>query len=361
MDIAKIDKNLAEFEYETDAELTYYTLPAEGFSVHGVEYSEKDKRFERIPVDTANEISWGIFNLSRMLTGGRVVFSTDSDVLDLIVECQDCTFRLNNMPPFSACGMTLHEICDNGWWQFVHCFLPKSNDKFGYAFKQKLKGGKMRNYILHMSLFQDAKSIKIGLKKGSKVEVQRPYRTDVKPILYYGSSVTMGCCVSRADMTYQALISKWNNVDFINHGYSGNAKGEPKMAEYLAKHYDPSLFVCAYDYNAENYEFLRDTHYKFFETYRKGNPNVPILFLSRADTDSNPDGITGRREVILETLRRAKENGDNNVFYLDGREFFGFDDRDKCTIDDCHPNDLGSYRIAKVLYKKLIEINKKFK
>lgn len=219
----------------------------------------------------------------------------------------------------------------------------------------------MRDYILHTSLYQDAKSIKIGLKKGSKVCVNKPYRTDVKPILYYGSSVTQGCCVSRADMAYFALISKWNNVDFINHGYSGNAKGEQLMAEYLARHYDPSLFVCAYDYNAENYEFLRDTHYNFYEAYRKINSNVPILFLSRADSDSNPDGITKRREVILDTIRRANDNGDFNVYYLDGREFFGTEDRDKCTIDDCHPNDLGSYRIAKVLYKKLIEIDKKFK
>lgn len=361
MDLKKIDKNLVDIAYESDEELKYYTLPADGFSVHGIKYYEEEGRFLRMPFTFAKSVNYGLFTLSRMLAGGRIIFSTDSDVLDLVVECQDSAFRVSTMTTVSACGFTLHEIQDDGWWQFIHNFVPTNDDKFGYRFKQKLKGGKMRNYIIHTSLYQDAISIKIGLSKNAKVEVLRPYRSDVKPILYYGSSVTQGCCVSRADMAYQALISKWNNIDFINHGYSGTARGETAVAEFLAKEYDPSLFVCAYDYNAETADFLRDTHYNFYKTFRKINPDVPVLFTSRADADSYPQSIAERKAIILETVKRAKDEGDDKVYFQDGGEFFGVKDRDKCTIDDCHPNDLGAYRIAETLYNKFIEIDEKFR
>ncbi len=359
MDINKIDKRLADNEYEYDGNLNYYTIPCEEFSLHGVSYNDVDKRFERVPFATAEKISSGVAQLSRMLTGGRILFATDSDVIELVVKCQDCSFRFSTITTVSGCGISLHEICDDGWWQFIHNFIPKNDDKFGYSSRQKLKGGKMRKYILHLSLYQDAKSIQIGLAKDSKVELLSHYR-DVKPILYYGSSVTQGCCVSRPDMTYQALISKWNNIDFVNQGYSGNAHGEVLMADYLTSTYDPSLFVCAYDYNAETVDFLKETHYNFYERIRKGFKNLPILFVSRADTDSCPDNVKKRKEIILDTINKAKASGDNNVFFIDGATFFGDDDRDKCTIDDCHPNDIGAYRIAKNLYKKMIEIDKKF-
>lgn len=45
------------------------------------------------------------------------------------------------------------------------------------------------------------------------------------------------------------------------------------------------------------------------------------------------------------------------MYYIDGESLFGADDRDLCTIDRTHPNDLGSYRMAKAILpviKKMI-------
>ena len=38
--------------------------------------------------------------------------------------------------------------------------------------------------------------------------------------------------------------------------------------------------------------------------------------------------------------------GDSNVFFLDGHTFFRGPDEDSCTVDGCHPNDLGFHRMA---------------
>ena len=61
-----------------------------------------------------------------------------------------------------------------------------------------------------------------------------------------------------------------------------------------------------------------------------------------------------RRRIIFDTYNNAVKNGDNNVYYIDG--FTLFPNRD-CTVDGCHPTDLGfwfmSEKIGDVLAKIL--------
>ena len=47
-------------------------------------------------------------------------------------------------------------------------------------------------------------------------------------------------------------------------------------------------------------------------------------------------------------LKAYKE--DKNVYYLDGGSWFAGVDPDACTVDNCHPNDLGFYVMAKNMY-----------
>ena len=130
------------------------------------------------------------------------------------------------------------------------------------------------------------------------------------------------------------------------------------MCEYLAK-IKCSLFVCDYDYNAPNPEYLRNTHYNLYQVFRKAQPNTPILFVSKPDYDYDATSEE-RIQIILETVKKAKENGDNNVYFLSGKDLYGDKDRIQCAVDSCHPTDLGFYRIAEKIYEKLKEIDKKF-
>ena len=60
-----------------------------------------------------------------------------------------------------------------------------------------------------------------------------------------------------------------------------------------------------------------------------------------------------RRSVIIETYTRALAEGDKNVYFVDGASLFADDEWHACTVDGCHPNDLGFYRFAKTLYPTL--------
>ena len=48
-----------------------------------------------------------------------------------------------------------------------------------------------------------------------------------------------------------------------------------------------------------------------------------------------------RRRVIIDTYHYAVANGDKNVYFIDGESIFRGPFEDSCTVDGCHPNDLG--------------------
>ena len=73
------------------------------------------------------------------------------------------------------------------------------------------------------------------------------------------------------------------------------------------------------------------------------------------------DEFKARREVVKATYQAAIANGDENVYFIDGETFYGETDRNLCSFDDCHPNDLGFFRMAStirpVLQKVLEELD----
>ena len=55
-----------------------------------------------------------------------------------------------------------------------------------------------------------------------------------------------------------------------------------------------------------------------------------------------------RLEIIRGTYSRALAAGDRKVAFVDGRKLFGRLQAE-CTVDGCHPNDMGFYRMAEVI------------
>ena len=353
-DISKIDKNF-DLHYESYANcMTYYPIPHPAFALYGIQFEEAIG-FMRVPMAIAETVSDGVAILTKQPAGGRLRFSTNSKKFELKVT-YEALYPMRHMPLVGQGGFILLEETEKSR-RLVKILPPTFADKEGYSASAELKGDKMYNYILYFPLYNPIGSVTIGLESTAKVEKGKKYRP-IKPILYYGSSITQGGCASRPDNCYQAIIEKWNNIDFINMGFSGNGKAEDKMVDYLTS-IDCSVFVCDYDYNAPDAEYLKQTHYRLYERYRKVRPDTSILFLSRPDVWGEIEE-TKREKIIRATYQRAKKAGDNNVYFIAGKSFFGDLLRDNCTVDGCHPNDLGFSKMADKIYKALIQIDKKY-
>lgn len=197
--------------------------------------------------------------------------------------------------------------------------------------------------------------MEIGIEENAILEEAPEYRTKA-PIVFYGSSITEGGCANRVGNSYTSIVSRWLDADFYNYGFSGSAKGEMEFAEYIASLPDISVFVYDYDHNAPDVAHLQNTHEKFFQIIRAAKPQLPIVILSRPNTDMNPVDAAARREVICQTWQNAKNLGDQNVWFMDGGEFFGTEGRMECTVDGIHPNALGFMRMAEKIYPLLNQI-----
>lgn len=342
MDIRQIDKNFLQDSGFDAEKVKFYGVTEKPFALYGIFYDEECGRFLRMPAKTASAVSERVAALNANTAGGRVRFSTDSEQLVLYVRYRDLC-RMSHMPLSGSGGFSLCENTEDGE-KFICTMRPEWTDEKGFVRSAALAGG-MRDYTLYFPLYNEVCELALGFGRSASVGGGLAYR-DIKPILYYGSSITQGGCASRPDHSYQAFISKKNNVDFINLGFSGNAKGERAVARYLAG-IACSVAVIDYDHNAPDARHLAATHEELFRIFREAQPDTPVIFVSKPDAERDAEGDK-RRGIIRETYCNAIARGDKNVAFVDGRELFG-DLREECTVDGCHPNDIGFYRMAEVI------------
>ena len=154
---------------------------------------------------------------------------------------------------------------------------------------------------------------------------------------------------------YNSIISQDLDVDFYNFGFSGSARGEMAIADCIAD-IPMSVFVYDYDHNAPTVEHLKKTHEPFFRRIREKNPDLPVVMVTKP-VFFHWDSVDACAEVIHATYQNAVDAGDKNVYFVDGREFFG-DKAPMCSCDDCHPNDLGFYMMAEKIepiIRKILE------
>ncbi len=340
--------------FDVSAGQKFYKIPDSRFDLYGVFYSEEEGRFRRLPAEVAEAVSPSVAELSKHTAGGRIRFCTDADRISVATRCQN--LAMSPHMPFSAThGLVLVEEGEerahaasfmiNHYANVKESVLPD-----GFYSEKLLPGGKMRAYTLYLPLYSDLRELTIGLPENATVTNGPKYR-DIKPLLFYGSSITQGGCASRPDNLYCAYLSKWFDVDFIDLGFSGAALGELKMAEYIAG-LDPSVFICDYDYNAPGAEHLKETHLRLYRIFREKHPDTPIIFMGNPDwnTDSSSEE---RLKVIKKTVAYARRHGDNNVELVPGKALYGKFDRENCTVDMTHPNDLGFYMMAQAVAKPL--------
>ena len=91
-----------------------------------------------------------------------------------------------------------------------------------------------------------------------------------------------------------------------------------------------------------------------YKTVRDKNPDLPIIIVSRQWPYPGEDDA--RHAVIEATYKKAVEDGDKNVYFLDGYSVYGEYNRDLFTTDGVHQNDLGMYAMAKALYPTVKEV-----
>lgn len=354
--IGKADKNLAPGEVHWDG-MKIWDVNQPPFRLYGACRREGEQDFKRLPHALPDQIpeNPGLKLLYTNTAGLRLRFQTDSRKIILRCGWKAAT-AFDHMPYSGTSGFDLYTdgvymgpflpgVDSEGKW-----LVPReAGCESSITFPER----KMRDMVIHFPLYQDVDSLMIALEEDAQVQPGNSYRQTL-PVVYCGSSITQGGCASHAGNAYTAMISRWLNVDHLNLGFSGSFLAEVPMAEYIAS-IPMAMLVYDYDHNAPDVDHLEKTHERLFQIFRRSQPQTPVLIVSTADRVFGEE-TEKRRAVIARTCENARAAGDQNVFFLDGQTIYQEMGYGNCTVDRCHPNDLGFWCMAKAIGEEISKI-----
>lgn len=337
-------------------DVVFHDAREDCFQIYGLYEPYSGGRYCRLPEAVAEATSEKVAKRNYNTSGGRIRFTTDSEYVAIYLKgskLRDLSFDLYIDDQKEVGGVT-------------SSVFARPLRIAGY-YKEDTFAGKMylpegeHSLTLNLPLLRGFKELYIGLSEGATLKAGLPYRNE-KPIVFYGSSITQGVGASRPGLSYPSLVCRRLNAHYVNLGFAGAAKAEEAMIDYLAS-LDMCFFVQDYDHNAPSPEYLRATHYKLYKRVRETHPDIPILFLSRPGFNTyNATGTLRtnasieRRNVVIDTFRTARAEGDDRVWYIDGESFFSGPDECECTLDGIHPNDIGMLKMADRVHSVMLRI-----
>ncbi len=355
MDITKIDKNFTQMQSE-DGVFTYYNPYEKPFSFEGFPwYEHNGNKIYRLPIEHRELYTRQQDGLSNHSAGGVFRFKTNSGRLSIKATFEGIS-RFPHMQLTGSAGFDVYKK-EGDRWRFIANLYPNTlTDNYTDKQCEIYSDGQICEYIIYMPVYSIVEKCAIGVETDAEILLPNPHKVE-KPVLFYGSSITHGACSSRPGITYTARLTRAVDAELINLGFSGNALGEPYIAEFIAS-LDLGVFVMDYDCNAPTPEHLENTHKPFFEIFRKKNPDTPVIMVSMPYANTTKKEVVfRRRDIIKATYDEAVAAGDKNVYFVDGSTFFADTEKSDCTVDLTHPNDYGfalmTEKILPVLKKAL--------
>ena len=317
-------------------------IDAGNLPLEGRGWSDTRSHYDRLPKYAEASVRKPVWDLSRESAGLALHFASDTPELRVRWTLTSSSLSSGNMSASSVSGLDLYVRLHGGWHWLAAARAGDSREGNAGVLFEGLPAER-REFLLYLPLYNGVESLQLGVSESRTIEVVA--RTG-KPLVFYGTSIVQGGCVSRPGMAYPAVLGRRLDREAVNLGFSGNARAEPEMAALLAE-LDPSVYVldCLPNISSDQVERLGP----FVGVLRKRHPATPIVLVENLEY---PDGaaIPARREGyeasnrnllgIFGRLRRA----DRHLFYVPAAGLIGTDG--EATVDGVHPSDLGVMRLA---------------
>lgn len=336
IDISKIDKNMTASKTIDKEGFDFYDIDEAPFRIYGV-YRDGEK-YRRLPPEVASTVNEGVLWLHANTAGGRIRFKTNSKRIAFLI------WGDGGLPTENGSYLDKGSIDVYADGRFMG--ITRGGNDFPHKYYEAVVGehaeSRERLITAYMPNYGEIHKVLIGIEKGSTLSAAPDYKYE-KPVLFYGSSITQGGCASRPGLSYESMIERAADMNYINLGFSGRAHGEQTMANYI-NGLDISVLVMDYDHNARDPEDLLNTHEPFYKTVRAAHPELPIIMISMPKYDLTARDYK-RYLVIKRTYDNAISAGDKNVYLIFGKDLLeGIESEGLC--DGCHPNDLGFKAMA---------------
>ena len=331
---------------------------AHDIDVEGQAWSDTDSPFDRLPARAKEQVRASVWALSKQSAGLCVRFVTDATTIHARWTLTSARLEMNHMPATGVSGLDLYantKTVDEAGGKFRWLAVGRPTAKSNSV---KLVSGipkGSREYMLYLPLYNGVESVEIGIPKDASIWKPKARRFGLKPIVFYGTSITQGGCASRPGMVHTAILGRWLDAPVVNLGFSGNGRMEAEVATLMAD-IDASVFVidCLPNISAGDVTTRTEPLVKIL---RKAHPTTPIVLVEdRSYTDSfflaskRKRNLTSR-VALKAVFERLKTSGDANLHYIHGEDLIG--DDGEGTVDSSHPTDLGFLRQSEAFMKVL--------
>jgi len=320
--------------------------------VNGLPWLAENKgELIRLPNRLKDQLPPAVWNLGLQPSGGRIRFRTDATRLAIKLEYPSKP-NMTNMHAFGQTGVDLY--IDG---VYASTAIAPTTAEIGkiidHTFFDNLPK-QDREITLYLPLHKPVAVHAIELNDDAKLAKPRRFAAS-KPVVFYGTSITQGGCASRSGLSYQAILARQLNIDFVNLGFSGNGKGEPAVANMVAE-IEASVFVLDWSQNNPDPASLTAVYEPFLKTVRAKHPNTPIIAITPIAASRETVKWPQFRAHITEVVTKHIAAGDKRLTLIDGLTLLGPTQYDGL-VDGVHPNDLGfqwmadglAPRVAKVL------------
>lgn len=293
--------------------------PGTDFRLLGRCYPDSLPLYSRIPSFLKNSTREALYELGQHTSGMAIRFRSNTSKMALRWESR---YRndMTHMASLASRGADLYYLADDGKWRFLAPARPMGDPTTWLMIENMAP--QMREYMLHLPLYDGLKNLEIGIADGAVIEapaVDSP-RSDRKPIVIYGSSIQHGATASRPGMAASNILRREFDVETINLGFSANAHLDYEIARMMAD-VDASVYILDFMPNALVPEIKEKTE-KFVRILRERRPGVPLVFLEDPYWTNTQLDIPGKAKIdaknkaLREVYDKMTAEGLGNTYYL---------------------------------------------
>jgi len=203
----------------------------------------------------------------------------------------------------------------------------------------------------------------VYLPEGMRPEVLalRPREGSIEPApavprwVAYGDSLLEGWVASAPALAWGVVAARRHNLDLLNLGYAGSARGEIPCAEAVAGLTADVISIShgtnCWTRTPHSAGMMLETTRAFLHIVRQGHPDTPIVVASpvlRPDAESTPNRLGATlvdlRAAMEQAVRDRVDAGDGTMVLVPGAEVITAAE----LADGIHPGDDGHARLAEV-------------
>jgi len=350
----------------TDSTIIYYGR--QHFLIEGTAIldSLKESPYDRLPISYKEKVREPVWDLSKASAGITVRFHSNSTSINLKWTVLN-DFDMPHMAATGIKGIDLYTKYNNKWRYvttagalvglktYQNKSIPADNINEYELIKNMTP--EFREYKLFLPLYDGVTKLEVGIDSTASIEKASP--STVKPIVFYGTSITQGGCASRPGMAHTNIISRKLDVDCINYGFSGNGRMETPIVELISE-IDARFYVIECLQNMDS-ERVSERVKPLVDIIRTKHPHTPIVLVENMMYTTAFLDHTEETRLIQENAALKNEydkiikSGTPNIFYIKDNQDLLLDNEG--TVDGVHLTDLGFLRYADYLMENF----KKFK